>query len=142
MEKPMTDDVGSDDLEVEAAPASPVVGRSKDAQDFLRTGGAEAETGADAEAGADAVEVDGVEGGAGVEVSTIGMAASTGVSWVAVDTTTLTVGSDDSVSGLVCEWAVPAADTDVLEETGEAGTGGVSDIVETSVSEEETVSGR
>jgi hypothetical protein len=52
------------------------------------------------------------------------------------------MGSDDRALDLVCEWAVPATETDVLEETGEAGTGGVSDRVETSVSEDETGSGR
>ncbi len=35
-----------------------------------------------------------------------------------------------------------AAETEVLEERGEVGTGGVSDTVETSVSVEDTVSGR
>jgi hypothetical protein len=155
MEKPTTDEIGSEDLEVEAVP-SPAAGRSKDAHDFLGTGGAEAGTGADAEAGAGTVEVeveieiDGADGGAGVEVSTerIGATATCsvaspgGASWVAVGTATLAVGSHGSAPGLVCEWAVPAADTEVLEEIGEAGTGGVSDTVETSVSEEETVSGR
>lgn len=58
MEKPTTEEVGRDDLEVEE---SPEAGRSKDAQDFLRTGGADAGTGA--------VEVAAVEGGVGVEVS-------------------------------------------------------------------------
>ena len=169
MEKPTTDDIGSEDLEVEAVP-SPAAGRSKDAHDFLGTGGAEAGTGADAEAGAGAeagtgmeagagagaveveveVEIDGVGRGAGVEVSTERIGATTtssvaspgGASWVAVGAATLAVGSHGSAPGLVCEWAVPAADTEVLEEIGEAGTGGVSDTVETSVSEEETVSGR
>jgi hypothetical protein len=37
---------------------------------------------------------------------------------------------------------VSAAETEVLEERGEVGTGGVSDTVETSVSVEDTVSGR
>jgi hypothetical protein len=37
---------------------------------------------------------------------------------------------------------VPAAETEVLEERGEAGTGGVSEAIEISVSEEETVSGK
>ena len=161
MEKPTTDEIGSEDLEVEAVP-SPAAGRSKDAHDFLGTGGAEvgtsagAEAGAGVEAGAGAVEVeveveiDRAGGGAGVEVSTERIGATTtcsvaspgGASWVAVGAATLAVGSHGSAPGLVCEWAVPAADTEVLEEIGEAGTGGVSDTVETSVSEEETVSGR
>ena len=167
MEKPTTDEIGSEDLEVEAV-LSPVAGRSKDAHDFLGTGGAEAGTGADAEAGVGAeagagmeagagaveveveVEIDRAGGGAGVEVSTERIGATTtcsvaspgSASWVAVGAATLAVGSHGSAPGLVCEWAVPAADTEVLEEIGEAGTGGVSDTVETSVSEEETVSGR
>ena len=49
MEKPTTDEVGSEDLETE--PASPAAGRSKDAHDFLRTGGADAGVGADVDAG-------------------------------------------------------------------------------------------
>lgn len=161
MEKPTTDEIGSEDLEVEAV-LSPVAGRSKDAHDFLGTGGAEAGTGAGAEAGAGMeagagaveveveVEIDRAGGGAGVEVSTERIGATTtcsvaspgSASWVAVGAATLAVGSHGSAPGLVCEWAVPAADTEVLEEIGEAGTGGVSDTVETSVSEEETVSGR
>ncbi len=60
MEKPTTEEVGRDDFGVEA---SPEAGRSKDAQDFLRTGGADA--------GAGAVEVD-AAGGVGVEVSAEG----------------------------------------------------------------------
>ena len=58
MEKPIAEEVGIDDLEVEE---SPEAGRSKDVQDFFRTGGADA--------GAGASEVDGAEGGVGVEVS-------------------------------------------------------------------------
>jgi hypothetical protein len=52
------------------------------------------------------------------------------------------VGSHDSDLDLTCECAVPAAETEVLEERGEAGTGGVSETVEISVSEEATVSGK
>jgi hypothetical protein len=37
---------------------------------------------------------------------------------------------------------VSAAETEVLEDTGDVGTGGVSDTVETSVSVEDTVSGK
>jgi hypothetical protein len=48
MEKPTLEEVGSEDLEAE--PASPVAGRSKDAHDFLRTGGADAGVGIDVDA--------------------------------------------------------------------------------------------
>lgn len=50
MEKPTTEEVGSEDLEAEVA--SPAVGRSKDAHDFFRTGGADAGVGVDVDAGA------------------------------------------------------------------------------------------
>ena len=52
MEKPTTEEVGSEDLEAELA--SPTVGRSKDAHDFLRTGGADAGVGVDVDVGAGA----------------------------------------------------------------------------------------
>lgn len=138
MEKPTTEEVGRDDFEVEE---SPEAGRSKDAQDFLRTGGADA--------GAGAVEVDEAGGGVGVDVSAEGEGATAaesgtsteGVSSELVRAAALVVASLASGPSLVCEWAVPAADTDVLEESGETGTGGVSDTVELSVPEEDTVSG-
>lgn len=154
MEKPTTDEVGSDDLEVDAKPASPAAGRSKDAHDFLRTGGADAGVGADVDPGASAgvgtVEADTVEGDMGTAVSREEVGITTegsgmsvgGTSWAARRATTFVVGSHDSDLDLTWEWAVPAAETEVFEERGEAGTGGVSDAVETSVSEEETVSGK
>jgi hypothetical protein len=134
---PTTEEVGRDDLEVEE---SPEAGRSKDAQDFLRTGGADAGTGA--------VDVDAAGGGVGVEVSAEGEGAAAAES----GTSTESVGSElataaalvaSLVSGptLVCEGAVPAADTDVFEESGEAGTGGVSVTLDISVPQEDTVSG-
>ena len=144
MEKPTTEEVGRVDLEVEE---SPEAGRSKDAQDFFRTGGADA--------GAGAVEVDAAEGGVGVEVSAEGEGATavesgTSMEDVAFELATpaaLVVASLASGPSLVgeaceaCEGAVPAADTDVFEESGEAGTGGVSDTFEVSVPQEDTVSG-
>ncbi len=68
MEKPTTDEVGSEDLEAE--PASPAVGRSKDAHVFLRTGGADAGTGVAMGAGA------GADGGVGEEDTASGTAMS------------------------------------------------------------------
>lgn len=71
MEKPTTDEVGSEDLEAE--PASPAAGRSKDAHDFLRTGGADAGAGADVDAGgvadAGATEEETVSGDVSAAVS-------------------------------------------------------------------------
>jgi hypothetical protein len=77
-EKPMTDDVGNDDLEVEAVAPS-AVGRSKDAHDFLRTGGTEVSTGVDTGAGAGAVEVE-VDAAEAIGATATGSTASTGVS--------------------------------------------------------------
>lgn len=68
MEKPTTEEVGSEDLEAE--PASPTVGRSKDAHDFLRTGGAVADVGVD------------VDTGAGANADTTGEETVSGVSTV------------------------------------------------------------
>jgi hypothetical protein len=51
-EKPTTGEVGNEDLEVEAEPASPAGWRSNDANDLLRTGGAAAGAGADGDVGA------------------------------------------------------------------------------------------
>ena len=142
IEKPTTEEVGRVDLEVEE---SPKAGRSKDAQDFLRTGGTDAGTGV--------VEVDAVEGGVGVEVSAEGEGATTVESGTSTEvvaselTTALVVASLTSGSSLIgeaceiCERAVPAADTDVVEESGETGTGGVSETFEISVPQEDTVSG-
>ena len=137
MEKPTTEEVGRVDLEVEE---SPEAGRSKDAQDFLRTGGADVGTGA--------VEVD-AAGGVGVEVSADGEGATVAgsgtsterIASVLATAMALVVTSLDSGLGLVCEEAVPVADTDVFEESGETGTGGVSDTFEISVPQEDTVSG-
>lgn len=140
IEMPTTEEVGRDDLEVEESPAA---GRSKDAQDFLRTGGADTGTGA--------VEVDATEGGVGVEVSAEGEGAAgaesgTSTERVASELATaaaLVVASLVSRPTLVCEGAVPAADTDVFDESGEVGAGGVSVTLEISVpqEEEDTVSG-
>ncbi len=69
MEKPMTEEVGSEDLEAE--PASPTVGRSKDAHDFLRTGGADAGIGVDADAGGGANAGAAGEGTASEGMSTV-----------------------------------------------------------------------
>jgi hypothetical protein len=71
MEKPMTDEVGSDDLEVEAGLASPA-GRSNDAHDFLRPDGVGMGAGAVVDtcggAGVGAVEADAAERGVGTVV--------------------------------------------------------------------------
>ena len=136
MEKPTTEEVGRDDLE-----ESPEAGRSKDAQDFLRTGGADTRT--------DAVEVHAAEGGVGMEVSAEGEGATAVESRTSTERVSselaraaaLVVASPASGPSLVCEWAVPTTDTDVLEESGETGTGGVSDTFEISVPEEDTLSG-
>jgi hypothetical protein len=69
MEKPTTEEVGSEDLEAE--PVSPTVGRSKDAHDFLRTGGADAGVGVDVDAGAGADAGTAEEETASVGVSTV-----------------------------------------------------------------------
>jgi hypothetical protein len=134
MEKPTTEEVGRDDLE-----ESPEAGRSKDAQDFLRTGGADTGTGA--------VEL--AEGGVGMEVSAEGEGATTVESETSTErvflelarAAALDVASMASGPSSVCKWAVPTTDTDVLEESGETGTGGVSDTFEISVPEEDTLSG-
>lgn len=63
MEKPIMDEVGSEDLEAE--PASPAAGRSKDAHDFLRTGGAAAGDGADVDEGVGATKEETASGGVG-----------------------------------------------------------------------------
>ena len=153
MEKPTTDEVGNDGLEVEG-PASLAGWRSKDANDFLRTGGAGAGAGADGDTGATAgmgaVEADAFAGGVGTVVSREGVGTTAGgsvtsagsTSWVVMGGTTAAIGSHDSDLDFTCECPVPAAETEVLEESGETGTGGVSDTVETSVSEEATVSGK
>lgn len=141
MEKPTTEEVGRDDLEVEESLESPEAGRSKDAQDFLRTGGADA--------GAGAVEVDAAGGGVGVEISAEGEGATTAESGTSTRrvplesarAAALAVASLASGTILFCEWVVPAADIDVVEDSGETGTGRVSDTVEISVPEEDTVSG-
>jgi hypothetical protein len=153
MEKPTTDEVGNADLEVEAVPS--LAGwRSRDAKDRLRTGGAAAGAVAGGDVGAAVgvgpVEVDAVEGGVeskaasrerGTTVAGSGTSAGS-TSSVGRDAAMPTVGSHDSDLDLTCECAVPAAETEVLEERGEAGTGGVSETVEISVSEEATVSGK
>lgn len=64
-----------------------------------------------------------------------------GSSWAGIGAATRAVDSQDSDLDFTCEGAAPA-DTEVLEESGEAGTGGVSDTVEISVSDEATVSGK
>ena len=106
MEKPTTDEVGSEDLEA----ASPAVGRSKDAHDFLTTGGADTGAGVDADAGEGAGADAGiVEGGAasgdlGTTVSRDGVGTTAGgsrtsvgaASWVTTETTTPFDRSHDS----------------------------------------------
>lgn len=132
MEMPTTEEVGRDDLAVEV---SPEAGRSKDAQDFLRTGGA--------------VDADAAEGGVGVEVSAEGEGLTAAESRTSTErvaselVTTVALVAASLISGptLVCEEAVPAADTDVFEERGDTGTGGVSVTLEGSVPQEDTVSG-
>ena len=105
IEKPMTDEVGSEDLEAE--PASPAVGRSKDAHDFLRTGGADAGAGADVTAGADAGVAEketASEGGVSTVMSRDEMGATEGDSetsvggdsWATIEATTSTARSHDS----------------------------------------------
>jgi hypothetical protein len=68
----MTDEVGSDDLEVEAAGLASPAGRSKDAHDFLRPDGVGMGAGAVVDtcggAGVGAVEADAAERGAGTVV--------------------------------------------------------------------------
>ena len=138
MEMPTTEEVGRDDLEVEV---SPEAGRSKDAQDFLRTGGADT--------GAGAVDADAAEGGVGVEVSAEGEGLTAAESRTSTErvaselVTTVALVAASLILGptLVCEEAVPAADTEVFEERGDAGTGGVSVTLEGSVPQEDTVSG-
>ena len=105
MEKPTMEEVGSEDLEAE--PASPV-GRSKDAHDFLRTGGADAGVGVvlDAGSGADAgtAEEDTASGGVNTAVSSdeegnAGEGSGTSVcvdSWVTIEATMPAARSHDS----------------------------------------------
>ena len=106
MEKPTTDEVGSEDLEAELA--SPAVGRSKDAHDFLRTGGADAGAGADVDAGggadAGAAEEETESGGVSTvvsrdEVGTTEGGSGTSVggdSWATIEATTTAARSHDS----------------------------------------------
>jgi hypothetical protein len=106
MEKPTTEEVGSEDLEAE--PASPTVGRSKDAHDFLRTGGADVGAGVDADAGAAGDAGAAEEGTASGGVSTVassdeegsaggGSGSSVGVdSWVMIEATMPPARSHDS----------------------------------------------
>jgi hypothetical protein len=106
MEKPTTDEVGSEDLEAE--PASPAEGRSKEAHDFLRTGGADAGDGADVDArggvGAGAEEEETTSGGvstvvSGDEVGTTEGGSGTSVggdSWATIKATTFATRSRDS----------------------------------------------
>jgi hypothetical protein len=98
MEKPMTDEVGSEDLEVELA--SPVVGRSKDAHDFLRTGGADAGAGADVDTGvgadAGAAEEETASGGVSTVVSRDEVGTSAGGSESSVGAATPAARSHDS----------------------------------------------
>jgi hypothetical protein len=104
MEKPTTEEVGSEDLEAE--PASPTVGRSKDAHDFLRTGGADAGVGVDVDAGVNtgAVEDETASEGVNTVVSSDeegsargGSGTSGGVgSWVTIEATMPAARSHDS----------------------------------------------
>lgn len=102
MEKPTTEEVGSEDLGVE--PASPGVGRSKDAHDFLRAGGADTGVDVDVDTGAGSAE----EETASVGVSTVvssdevgsaggGSGTSMGViSWVTIEGAIPAARSHDS----------------------------------------------
>jgi hypothetical protein len=110
MEKPMTEEVGSEDLEAE--PASLTVGRSKDAHDFVRTGGADAGVGVDLDAGsgadAGAAEEDTASGGVSTAVSSDdegcggGSGTSVGVdSWVTIEATMPAARSHDSDTDFV-----------------------------------------
>ena len=106
MEKPTMEEVGSEDLEVE--PASPTVGRRREAHDFLRTGGADGGVGVDVDAGAGenagAVEEETVTGGVGTVVSNDeegstagGSGTSAGVdSWATIEATMPAARSHDS----------------------------------------------
>lgn len=104
MEKPTTEEVGSEDLEAE--PASPTVGRSKDAHDFLRTGGADAGVGVDVDAGVNTGAVEEVAVSEGVKTVMSsdkdgsaggGSGTSVGVgSWVTIEAPMPAARSDDS----------------------------------------------
>jgi hypothetical protein len=103
MEKPTTGEVGSEDLEAE--PASPTVGRSKDAHDFLRTGGADAGVGVDVDvdagagASAGAAEEETASGGVSTVVSSDAGGSGTSErvdSWVTIEATMPATGSHDS----------------------------------------------
>lgn len=103
MEKPTTEEVGSEDLE--AVPASPTVGRSKDAHDFLRTGGADAGVGVDVDAGVNAGAAEEVTASEGVGTVSSddegraggGSGTSGGVdSWVTIEVTMPAARSPDS----------------------------------------------
>jgi len=100
--------------------------------------------------GVGTVDAGAAKGGGGTVVSRGGVGSTTegsgtfagGTSWAGIGAATRAVDSHDSDLDFTCECAAPAADTEVLEERGEAGTGGVSDAVEISVSDEATVSGK
>jgi hypothetical protein len=106
MEKPTMEEVGSEDLEAELA--SPAAGRSKDAHDFLRTGGADAGVGVDVDAGAGenagAAEEETAPGAVGTVASSDeegsaggGSGTSAGVdSWVTIEATMPAARSHDS----------------------------------------------
>ena len=106
MEKPTMEEVGSEDLEAE--PASPAVGRSKDAHDFLRTGGVDAGVGVDVDAGAGenagAAEEETASGGVGTvassdEEGSAGSGSGTSAevdSWVTIEVTMPAARSHDS----------------------------------------------
>jgi hypothetical protein len=106
MEKPTLEEVGSEDLEAE--PASPAAGRSKDAHDFLRTGGADAGVGVDVDAevgeNAGTTEEETTSGGMGTVALSDkegsaggGSGTSTGVdSWEMIEATMPAARSHDS----------------------------------------------
>ena len=108
IENPTTEEVGSEDLEAETA--SPAVGRSKDAHDFLRTGEVDDGVGADLEAdvgaGADAgtTEEKAASGGVSTAVSSdeegsAGGSSGTSVgvdSWVTIEARMPAARSHDS----------------------------------------------
>lgn len=98
MEKPTTEEVGSEDLGVE--PASPGVGRSRDAHDFLRVGGADTGVNVDVDAGAGSTEEETASIGARSVVSSDdggGSGTSMGViSWVTIEGTIPATRSHDS----------------------------------------------
>lgn len=106
IENPTTEEVGSEGLEAETA--SPTVGRSKDAHDFLRTGevddGVDVDLDAGTDADAGATEEETASGGVSTAVSSDeegsaggGSGTSVGVdSWVTIEVRMPAARSHDS----------------------------------------------